>query len=381
MPTVRRKAGKPSGAQLQLEIDYALAELRGHARVAKYRPAVAYPAELEQARLHFASGVNHAGEVRGLAMSGRHYGITANRASAELLREVEAVNHNGGPRLFVDSGAFSEVKFGPGGPRVVKAITDEEWRRRLKLYAVLAKMYGPRCYLVAPDQVGNQQVTLERLARYAPQIALCASLRAHIIVPVQKGALPMSEFYRQACAILGLRNAPIAGVPMKKDATSLAQLAELVDSMPWHAVKEYASSAAHDGCRIHLLGLGPESKRWPSVLRTIKSRRPNASITSDSVTVRRLAGRTNGPKGGPRVLTKYNDEARAILAGDGVLSPFMRGGTKSTVAKAYALSKQGGDEARRERKAATAAGWFDEELYDSAEEAAAHAAAGYPEKD
>ena len=168
----------------------------------------------------------------------------------------------------------------------------------------------------------------------------------------------MSTFYKRACAALGLRQTPIAGVPMKKDATSLAQLAELVESLPWY------------GARIHLLGLGPQSERWDEVIALIKGIRPNASITSDSVTVRRLAGRKNGPGGGPRVLTRYSDEARAAK---------VAGGT--TGVKAYALGKQGMDELRRERARAHAAGWYDTEIYDSLEQATAHAAAGYPDED
>ena len=163
--------------------------------------------------------------------------------------------------------------------------------------------------------------------------------------------------YRRACEILGLAAAPIAGIPMKKDATSLTDLAELVDSMPWY------------GARFHLLGLGPESKRFAAAIRCIKSRRPNAVITSDSVTVRRLVGRTNGRGGGPRALTKYQDEARAL------------GLTDATTVKAYGLGKQGADERSVQLDRAHAAGWFDTELYDSLEEALAHRAAGYPDED
>ncbi len=44
-----------------------------------YRPEIAFPADLVQEDQHFASGCNHAGEIRGLALSGRHVGITARR--------------------------------------------------------------------------------------------------------------------------------------------------------------------------------------------------------------------------------------------------------------------------------------------------------------
>jgi hypothetical protein len=169
-----------------------------------------------------------------------------------------------------------------------------------------------------------------------------------VIVPVQKGALPMSAMFRRACEILGLREAPIAGVPMKKDATTLEPTSPSSStSLPWY------------GARVHLLGLGPESKRFAEAIRTIRRIRPNAEITSDSVTIRRLVGRTNGRGNGPRSLTKAQDEIRAM------------GVTDTTAVKAGALIRQGFDELDREREAALAAGWFDVELFDSLEEARA----------
>lgn len=304
-----------------------------------YRFDIAYPAELEQLSRHFASGVNNPGEARGLAMSGRQIGIAATEIRAGLLEELENYGGPGMQELFVDSGAFSEVKFTAAGRKVVKPITHDSWMKRFEIYYWAANTYGRRARLVAPDCVGDQDETLARLARYAPMVAACAAMRAQIIVPVQKGALPMSEMFRQACAILNLREMPIAGIPMKKDATSLADLAELVDSLPWY------------GARLHLLGLGPESKRYAKVIRLIKSKRPNATLTSDSVTVRRLVGRKNGRGNGPRVLTRLQDEARAM-------------GLTGHEVKAHALTIQGWDEADRQRARAAELGWRDVELDD-----------------
>jgi len=321
------------------------------------RPAVAYPTELAQEHRHFASGTNAPGEVRGLALSARHVGITFGEIRDGLLDEL-ALFAGGLQELFVDSGAFSEVAWDAAAGRlvVVRPITHAGWLERFELYAWAAETYGRRARVVAPDCVGDQDETLRRLSRYASNVAAVAARGAQVIVPVQKGALPMSAMYARACAILSLAVLPIAGVPMKKDATSLADLAELVDSLPWY------------GARIHLLGLGPESKRFAAALRCIKSRRPNAEVTSDSVTIRRLVGRTNGRGGGPRAITRYQDEARAA------------GLRAARDVKAYAVAKQGEDEYQAELDRAHAAGWFDTELYDSLEEALAHRAAGYPEE-
>jgi len=326
----------------------------------KYRPAVAYPAELVQAGEHFASGVNDAGEARGLALSGRDFGISLADVRRGLVDELEIFG-GGLQRLFVDSGAFSEVDFPENAPPVVaRPIADATWRSRLELAERLAAAYRTRCYIVAPDRVGCQATTLERLARYALQVAACAAHRAQIIVPVQKGELPMSAFYAKACAVLGLREAPIAGVPMKKDATTLADLRELVESLPWY------------GARIHLLGLGPKSKyrRFQKAIALIKSIRPNAAITSDSTqAVRGEVGRTNGRAdvagevpGGPRRLTSAQDAARAL-------------GLRGSAVKANALIATGFAELDAERAIAAAAGWFDVELEDDEEPAPAVALA------
>lgn len=312
----------------------------------KYRPEIAYPAQLAQEGEHFASGVNNPGEVRGLALSGRHVGITASELRTGLLEELDDYTH-GLQRCFVDSGAFSEVKFGPNGREVVKPITHADWLARFAVYERIAVTFGRRALVVAPDCVGDQAVTIERLQRYATNVAAVAALGAQIIVPVQKGALPMSVMFRTACEILGLRELPIAGIPMKKDATSLDDLRELVASLPWY------------GARIHLLGLGPESKRFSAVIALIKSLRPNAAITSDSVTIRRLVGRTNGRGNGPRALTLAQDKARAL----GVTDP--------AAVKEAGLVMQGFAEIDRDRERAEAAGWFDVELFDSVEEARA----------
>lgn len=314
-----------------------------------YRHEIAFPRELAQADRHFASGVNDAGEARGLAASGRHFGITLSDMRRGLLEELELHTH-GLLEVFVDTGAFSEVAFTESGVVVRRPISDREWRTRLELAARIGRTFGRRALIVAPDRVGCQATTLERLARYAPHVAAIAATGARIIVPVQKGATKMSAFYAAACEALGLREAPVAGVPMKKDATSLEDLAELVASLPWF------------GARVHLLGLGPKSKhgRFAKAVAVIRRLRPNAEITSDSTqAVRGEVGRTNGRKGTARRLTVAQDRARAR-------------GLKGSAVKADALLAVGLEERDLELEAANAAGWYDVELFDSLEEAVAH---------
>lgn len=259
-------------------------------------------AETYRAASHFSSGVNAPGEVRGLAAVGCDIGITATEVRAGLVDELEkALSRAASVRLFVDSGAFSEVAFGPNGREVVDPISDEEWSARLGFYRELAEtLPASNLYLVAPDAVGDQDETLVRLSTYAKEVRALAKAGANVIVPVQKGSRSMASFFRLARSILGGIDF-VVGVPMKKDATSLEDLAKLAAELPRDA-------------RIHLLGLGPDSNRYEDALEAIRSGCPKARVTSDSVTIRRLVGRTNGRGGGPRALTLAQDKARRVTS-------------------------------------------------------------------
>jgi hypothetical protein len=193
---------------------------------------------------------------------------------------------------------------------------------------------------------------------------------ANVIVCVQKGAMPAGEFFRRELDVLGLRDeCVIAGVPMEKARWSIDELRAFCATLPWY------------GARIHLLGLGPKSKRdagqtlnryWRAI-EAIKAVRPNCLVTSDSALVPSISGRTNGRNnhpaeelGGPRIYTKLQDEART------------KHGLRSSDAKFYGIQGEGFIEMERDRIRAEDAGWFDEELYDSVEEARAHRLSGFP---
>ena len=297
---------------------------------------------MEQKAKHFHSGINDPGEVSG--MLGR-LGISCERTSTALLEALE--ERAGGPAcLFVDSGAFSEVSFATGAPVVAKPITHAEWMRRLDIYARMAAAYRTRCFIVAPDQVGNQEVTLSRLATYAHIIrAIAHTHRCQVIVPVQKGALSMAEFFARELQVLQLGNDkagdpiyPIAGIPMKSDATSLEDLAEFAAQMP-------------PGARFHLLGCGPAALKdgYRKALAAILDNCPGADITSDSGTIRRLVGRSNGRGGAPRAMTAAQDAARAA-------------GHEGSAVKHVACRNVSMSLYRAELAEVTAAGWVDPEL-------------------
>lgn len=266
------------------------------------------PAEL-QASLHIASGVNHEGEVHGLINNAYNVGVTCGEVRPGLLRALLLYRHWSNLLVFFDSAAFSEVSWSEelGRLVVVRPLNDADWRERFRLYHWAAAAFGRRALVVAPDLVGDQQATLARMERYAGEMRRIAELGASVVAPIQKGALPMSAMLARCTKILGIpADQLVAGVPMKKDATGLADLADFAASLPPRA-------------RVHLLGLGPESRRYAAAVATIRARRQDARITSDSVTLRRLVGRTNGAGGGSRVLTRYQDAARKECSDPGAV--------------------------------------------------------------
>lgn len=225
--------------------------------------------------------------------------------------ELDAIKASGA-EVFVDSGAFSEVQLNapakdgslpfPGEAPfsfvTVNEITDAEWNRRLDLYTQVAAALGDRAYLVAPDKVGDQTVTLERLAKYADRVRELRALGANIIVPIQKGAMAQIDFDAAVTEVLGFSDY-VRGIPSKKAAATVEEIATFANALDANA-------------RIHLLGLGPDSRRYPAVMEALANR--TAALFCDSVRLRALVGRTNGKGGGPRVLTQLRDHAETLVA-------------------------------------------------------------------
>lgn len=245
---------------------------------------------------HFASGSQSPGQPTGFAEVGKDVGVAAlevgPKVEAELMRLKGRDAH-----VFVDSGAFSEVEFGPTGPRTVRPFTPADWDRVLGLYERLAPVLGAQLHVVAPDKVGDQHETLARLARYAPRLR---ALRAHgvnILVPLQQGAMTLAEFDAAVEAVIGDR-AWTPAIPSKKDAT------------PKEAIAGYV--AAKRPPLLHLLGLGPSSPRAPEVLRAIKYASPDTDVQFDSNVIRAAVGRPEGRQARP--YTWGQDRAAEDLA-------------------------------------------------------------------
>lgn len=312
-------------------------------RAANFDPLAEWP--LVPEGNYFVSGSNHPGEIAGLALSGVNVGVAANHVSPKA--EAELALLGGGPtKVFVDSGAFGEVVFPEDGPPVVKkAITPKEWAKRLGLYRRLAAALRGQLYCVAPDKVGFQEETFERLAAYKAEILELKALGANVIVPLQKGALSLAAARERAVEILGTDDF-VWGIPMKKDATSMEDLAGFADALFLTAKPT----------RIHLLGLGVTTNRYLDALNAVLLRSPWTTVFSDSVRITALVGRggkrANGKsRGNVRPLTAATDAVKA--AGTCKDATEWKAAAIGIVWKGFAAAQLA--EARR-------LGWYDPEL-------------------
>jgi hypothetical protein len=249
---------------------------------------------------YFASGLQEPGEIRGVTMAGYHVGISCSTLRRGLLDTVERAVKLLGVQVFVDSGAFSEVREVNGQLVPRRTLSDADWELRMRVYERLAKSCGKDAWLVAPDKVGDQFLTLERLRRWAPRLR--AMLRIHgdpsfgpqLIVPLQKGAMTLSEFAQAACEALGLSEDEVVwGLPSKKAATTLQGIAD------------FARTCTPDA-RFHLLGMSPFNEAFEPAVTTLRYYCPEASITCDAVRQISLVGRKRGLK----PLTAAQDEVR-----------------------------------------------------------------------
>ncbi len=259
---------------------------------------------LRAAASYFASGLGTAAEVRGVSLAGYHVGLTCSELGAGILEAAEEAAKLGA-LVFIDSGAFAEVKFNKATFvfDTKKPLTDADWAKRMAVYLRLAKSIGAALTVVAPDKVGDQTVTLERLKKYAPEMRALRTVHgdpwfgAKVIVPVQGGAMDAATFAQAALEALEMSEDEIVwGIPSKKGATTTEQL------------KAFAATCQTDA-RFHLLGMGPSSKRYPEAVEAILSECPDAAITCDSVRVTALVGR-DGKDGAPRALTAEQDAYR-----------------------------------------------------------------------
>jgi len=248
---------------------------------------------------YFASGASAPHDMRGFVRALHPFGVSLPELSEAMVDELCGQGHL--PlRVFVDTGAFSEVGPAPGGGlQVVAPITDEAWRARLAVALRIARAFGNRATIVAPDRVADQTETLARLRQYRTEVHAIRATGARIVVAIQMGEQAPAAFDAACCAALGFDDF-VRGIPGNKAA------------MPTRALEEYLRAVQPPG--VHLLGIGLANRRLPGLLAMMRRVVPVAALSCDSAMLASQTGRCNGAGGGVRALTALQDE---ILA-DGV---------------------------------------------------------------
>ncbi len=244
--------------------------------------------------LYYASGSNRPADIRGFAAIGHAIGVAAPELSANA--EAELARLAGSKvQVFVDSGAFSEVKFEVAGPRVVAPITAEDWTERLALYRRLAEALGAQLSVVAPDRIGDQEHTFALLRTYAAELRAIRALGTRILVPIQKGTRTQAAFVVDVESALGFADF-VHAIPSRKKATTLDELRNYL--------------AAVRPSQIHFLGLGIRNPNAPAVLELLETYVPEVAASFDSNMIR-----ANAVRGlAPRKLTRARDEASRLIA-------------------------------------------------------------------
>ena len=239
----------------------------------------------------FASGANRVGDLFGFVAAGIAPGVAlpeVNAAAAGLLVRLAGA----GVPLFLDSGAFSEVEFGPMGPQVTAAITDAEWRERLAMMLDVAAAGGASVTAVAPDQVGFQGETLARLGRYAAEVRALVGTGARVLIPLQRGVMDAASFYIKAQEAAGVILVP--ALPMKKGATPPSEAVGILAKL--------------DAPSAHLLGLGIKGAHIADILRSAAHLAPRTQLTIDANLITANVGRSSGLRPLTRALDDVRDE-------------------------------------------------------------------------
>jgi hypothetical protein len=243
-------------------------------------------------KVDYASGANRPPDARAFARIGQPFGVAASECPAACEASILEARETRTP-VFLDSGAVAEL----GGPE----ITDAQWRVRLALYARLADALGDLLTVVAPDKVGDQRATLERLERYREEIRALRHKRVTVLVALQPGELDVFEMHKAVTRALESAEWTPAFPSRRKFAT------------PPDVLSAYA--ARHRPERIHLLGLGTNNKDAGGYIDAIMAASPDTRITLDSNKITAKAGHTGGVGGGARPLTVAEldvaDEVRA----------------------------------------------------------------------
>ena len=168
-----------------------------------------------------------------------------------------------GGKVFVDSGAFGAYQ----------AKTEMDWGNVLDVYDCLVDMtQAPgNLWVVSPDQVGNQEATLQLLQKYRQRVLELVASGCNVIVPIQCGSLPGQQMIEAVATILGTHRW-IAGIPSNKEAMTVQECRTLNH----HA--------------FHILGRVQQDQAQTDRMAALRCQNPHAVLTADANWLRSRMG-------------------------------------------------------------------------------------------
>lgn len=253
--------------------------------------------------IYYRSGLHSPARIRALCRQQIPLGVTASTASTNGLDTISGYGRCGSG-VFFDSGAFEESSFDESGrPYVKTPMTEQDWARVFDRYEAMASAINDRLVIVAPDKLGDQQGSLERLARWGVRLFDVRTEGAHILVPLVKDAtgwskaMGLADYERKALEAIDTHLAQqgvsfaqsdangepwhIPAIPVKKNATTLFELVQ------------YMLSRHQPPAAMHLLGKGPwRHNGAPQMLAAISLLWPRCIVSMDSCWVRLKTGRS-----------------------------------------------------------------------------------------
>lgn len=249
----------------------------------------------------FASGASRMPDIVGLTSLGFPFGVSAPECKQECVDAIKYLAWRGTMPVFADSGAVAERER-INDRWVTKApISDTEWHERLDLYSELATMLGvcddcwgqdePRLFVVAPDLLGSQSGTLKRLRKFRPRIEEIVRKGVYILVPLQPGPMSLEDFYAAAVRAIGgnLRTGHMPGSPMVAGAPTLIPAIPMRRQAGVQIADVERFMRVVKPRRLHLLGIGPGSARWPEVLGARARASPKTRLYHDAQIIRARA--------------------------------------------------------------------------------------------
>jgi hypothetical protein len=216
--------------------------------------------------LVYRSGANNISDMRGYIDAGKAIGVCALEVSANaktlLCEYVKA-----GGQCMVDSGAFRLFNARMRG----KACEELNFDKILNVYEeIINQACGGDITVVAPDIVGDQDASYLLLVKFQDKIRRLAKLDANVMVPLQRGALTINDYYEKVVNLLGKDF--VWGIPFNAKALSETDILDFVS--------EFKPSS------VHFLGC---SENY--IIHKAMAKSPNTRFSSDATRLRAQIGK------------------------------------------------------------------------------------------